>query len=71
MAFVLPAAQRETSVRPTFCSLLFYPLFFGLLSSKANDTVIPAGRPIRCTLDAPSFSSSTRQRGWCRLLCWG
>lgn len=47
-------------MRHISCSLLFFLPFFGLqLSARAQDTIIPAGTLIRCTLNEPDFSSAS------------
>jgi len=51
-------------VKRIFATLLFCLLFLGLHSSaKAQDTLIPAGTLIRCTLDEPNFSTATASVG--------
>jgi hypothetical protein len=51
-------------MRHIFCSLLFSLSFYGLqLSARAQDTVIPAGTLIRCTVNEPDFSSATASVG--------
>jgi hypothetical protein len=43
-----------------FCCLIFASLVLGWqLSARAQDTVVPAGTLIRCTLSEPNFSSAT------------
>jgi hypothetical protein len=47
-----------------FVVLLFSVFFIALQpSSKAQDTLVPAGTLIRCTLDEPNFSSATVSPG--------
>jgi hypothetical protein len=51
-------------VKRTFAILSFFLLFLGLQSSaNAQDTLIPAGTLIRCTLDEPNFSTATASVG--------
>ena len=51
-------------MRHFFCTLFLCLLFFGLqLSAKAQDTVVPAGTLIHCTLSEPNFSSATASVG--------
>jgi hypothetical protein len=54
--------RRKTSVLTTlFVSVLLFLLFS--LSSPAQDTLVPAGTLLRCTMSEPNFSSATAQVG--------
>jgi hypothetical protein len=49
--------------RICFC-LVVFALFFGAQASmKAQDTLVPAGTLLRCTMDEPNFSSKTADIG--------